>query len=273
MTSRLRSLRLLFPAAALFAVAGPASAATTWLVHVGRGGTHFVDDVSGTSTTTIQAGDTVQWVWEGTMSHSVTSGSCPDDNGGGGGGGYGSTTPAGAAYGGGTCTPGTAWTSTGLQSAGFMFSDTFPSAGVFKYYCAMHESAMTGKVVVLPAAASNGPCVVSPTQLCLNGGRFAVTAEWARTDGTSGHGTAISLTDDSGYFWFFDSSNIEVTLKVLNGCALDNAYWVFAAGLTNVDVQLRVVDTTTGAVYTRENPQSTPFAPIQDTAAFPASCP
>jgi hypothetical protein len=33
------------------------------------------------------------------------------------------------------------------------------------------------------------------------------------------------------------------------------------------------VDTQTGIVYAKENPQGTPFAPIQDTSAFPSSCP
>ena len=62
-------------------------------------------------------------------------------------------------------------------------------------------------------------------------------------------------------------------MKVLSGCTINNAYWVFAAGLTNVQVDLTVTDTTTGVVYTKQNPQGTAFVPIQDTSAFPASCP
>jgi PKD repeat protein len=116
-------------------------------------------------------------------------------------------------------------------------------------------------------------CVTNPETLCLNGGRFAVTAEWTKPDGSSGHGTAIPLTSDSGYFWFFDSANIEVVTKVLNGCSLNNSYWVFAAGLTNVQVDLRVLDTQTGIVYTKQNPLNTAFTPVQDTGAFPSSCP
>ena len=51
--------------------------ATTWIVNVGQDGTNFVDQVSGNSTSTINAGDTVQWVWVGDGSHSSTSGPCP----------------------------------------------------------------------------------------------------------------------------------------------------------------------------------------------------
>lgn len=263
-----RTARFGFPTAAalatlagLLALEGPAGAATAWTVHVGRGGTQFVDEASGTNISTVQVGDTINWVWEGTMMHSVTSGSCTR---GGGGGGYGG-------YGGDVCTDAGRWPTTGLQSSGFTFSQTFSTPGTFSYYCAQHQSAMTGTVVVQPATA--GACVVDEHTLCLNAGRFQVRAHWARPDGSEGEGTGIPLTADSGYFWFFDSTNIEVVVKVLNGCALTDAYWVFAAGLTNIAVDLTVTDTATGAVYTRNNAQGFAFAPVQATTAFPTSCP
>jgi hypothetical protein len=109
--------------------------------------------------------------------------------------------------------------------------------------------------------------------LCLSGNRFQVSANWTKPDGGTGTGTAIKLTDDSGYFWFFDPSNIEIVTKVLNGCTFNSAYWVFAAGLTNVQVIWSVTDTTTGSIYAQENPQGTPFKPVQATDAFLSSCP
>ena len=60
--------------------------------------------------------------------------------------------------------------------------------------------------------------------------------------------------------------------KVLGACAVNGNYWVFAAGLTNVQVTVLVLDTSNGVTETYINPQGTAFAPIQDTAAFP-SCP
>jgi PKD repeat protein len=117
------------------------------------------------------------------------------------------------------------------------------------------------------------PCVADEHTMCLNNGRFAVKAHWTRPDNTTGEGTAVPLTGDSGYFWFFDASNIELVTKVLNGCAITNAYWVFAAGLTNVGVDLEITDTQTGVVYDKENPVGTAYAPVQDTQAFPTSCP
>jgi hypothetical protein len=98
-----------------------------------------------------------------------------------------------------------------------------------------------------------------------------VTTEWATRDGRSGPGRAVALTGDTGYFTFFDAANVEVLVKVLNGCGLNSRYWTFAGGLTDVNVILTVTDTQTGSVQTYTNPQGTPFQPIQDTNAF-ATC-
>jgi hypothetical protein len=102
-------------------------------------------------------------------------------------------------------------------------------------------------------------------------GRFLVKAVWETPQAQTGSGHAQLLTGDTGYFWFFNSANVEVVVKVLDGCALNNRFWVFAAGLTNVKVILTVNDRFTGRVRTYTNPINTQFAPIQDTAAFPCS--
>jgi len=131
----------------------------------------------------------------------------------------------------------------------------------------------TAQKAVTVSAGGPIPCVQDEHTLCLNNGRFIVTAHWTKPDTTSGEGTAVVLTGDSGYFWFFDASNIELIVKVLNGCGLNNAYWVFAAGLTNVGVDLQIIDSQTGVPYEKQNAVGTAYAPIQDTGAFPGSCP
>jgi lysyl endopeptidase len=120
-------------------------------------------------------------------------------------------------------------------------------------------------------SATPTDCVANATTLCLNGGRFAVTVSWARPNGTSGAGQAVPLTSDSGYFWFFNSANIELVVKVLQACSISNHFWVFAAGLTDVEVVMTVTDTNTGAQQVYTNPQGTAYVPVQDTSAFP--CP
>jgi hypothetical protein len=123
----------------------------------------------------------------------------------------------------------------------------------------------------LTPAATASVCHSGPTTLCLNGGRFEVEAHWSSGSG-SGAGTAESLGEDSGRFWFFSADNTELVVKVLNACSYDNHYWVFASGLTNVEVTVTVTDTQTGTVRRYFNPQGKAFAPVQDVQAF-ATCP
>jgi hypothetical protein len=124
-------------------------------------------------------------------------------------------------------------------------------------------------MAVLPAPTA--ACAQDSTTICLNGDRFAVTATWRTGDGKSGQGQAVRLTADTGYFTFFSTSNVEVVIKVLDACGLNSRYWVFAGGLTNVNVVLTVRDTATGTLKIYTNPLDKAFQPIQDTSAF-ATC-
>ncbi len=122
------------------------------------------------------------------------------------------------------------------------------------------------------AEKSAGACVADAQTLCLNDARFAVTTLWSTPDGQSGTGVPVSLTSDTGYFWFFSAANVEMVVKVLDGCGVNSNFWLFAGGLTNVHVVMTVTDTQTGLTRTYANPQGTAFVPIQDTGNFPV-CP
>ena len=54
---------------------------------------------------------------------------------------------------------------------------------------------------------------------------------------------AVTLTDQSGYFWFFDPANTEVTIKILDGRAVNGHFWIFVSSLTDVAFTLEVEDT------------------------------
>lgn len=118
------------------------------------------------------------------------------------------------------------------------------------------------------------PCQPDAFTLCLNDGRFQVRAEWEDFGGNHGPGMAILPSDDSGELWFFTPNNTELIVKVLDACTHPsfNSFWVFAAGLTNVEVTLTVTDTATNQTNTYGNPLGRPFEPILDTDAF-ATCP
>lgn len=121
------------------------------------------------------------------------------------------------------------------------------------------------------AGTPTAACVSDATTLCLGAGRFRLRAQFRTADGAQGAAQVVPLTADTGYFWFFNAANVEMIVKVIPGCLANGRQWVFAGGLTDVEVGLSVADTTTGATKLYSNSLGTPFAPIQDTSAF--GCP
>ncbi|MEM9409191.1 MAG: hypothetical protein AAGA81_24380, partial [Acidobacteriota bacterium] len=109
-------------------------------------------------------------------------------------------------------------------------------------------------------------CTTTPTTLCL-ADRFEVSVDWTDFQGGTGTGRTLPLTTDTGSFWFFDSENIELVLKIIDGTALNGRFWVFYGALSNVAFEITVTDTETGAVKTYSNPSGT-FASNGDTQAF-----
>jgi hypothetical protein len=120
-------------------------------------------------------------------------------------------------------------------------------------------------------SAIGGGCSADAETLCLLGGRYRVRARFRTAQGAEGQAKAVALTPDTGFFWFFTAANVELLVKVLDGCPVTSRHWVFAGGLTNVEVTLTVVDGQTGSSRTYVNPLGTAFAPLQDTTAF-ANC-
>jgi plastocyanin len=97
--------------------------AGTRTVNVGAGplSMSFVDQVTGTSTSTIPVGTTINWVWVGGLLHSTTSQSSSAE----------------------------VWDS-GVFGAPHSFPHTFNTAGTFAYICQVHGIDMTGTVIVNP---------------------------------------------------------------------------------------------------------------------------
>ena len=113
-----------------------------------------------------------------------------------------------------------------------------------------------------------GTCSPGSSVLCLDANRFRVEVSWrAQQSGQSGVGQAIPLVANTGAFWFFDPTNLELVVKVLDGRSVNGKFWVFYGSLTNVEFTLTVTDTLTGAVKTYLNPQGQ-MASFADTSAF-----
>lgn len=113
-------------------------------------------------------------------------------------------------------------------------------------------------------------CVPGDTTLCLADGRFRVQVQWTDFQNRTGAGHAVPLEGrgDSGLFWFFGPQNVELTVKLLDGCSLNNRKWVFLSSGTTVGFTMTVTDTVTNAVktYTNAPGQSAPLT--ADTNAF-----
>lgn len=121
--------------------------------------------------------------------------------------------------------------------------------------------------------ASGLLCVPNDTTLCLNQDRFRVRVSWTDFQGNRGPGRTVQgcASDDSGLLWFFGPENWEMLMKVLDGCGLNDHYWVFFAATTNVAYEVTVTDTLTGAQKVYTNPLGNAAPSVTDTSAF--DCP
>ncbi len=116
-----------------------------------------------------------------------------------------------------------------------------------------------------------GPCVSDATTVCL-GGRFLASVTWEVPGDSSGPGQVMPVAAaDSGLFWFFGPDNLELLVKVLDGCAVNHHVWVYTGPATDVQHTLTVIDTQTSKVRVYFNPSGTAGVVRTDVEAF--ACP
>ncbi len=125
------------------------------------------------------------------------------------------------------------------------------------------------RFVLAPQVAG---CADSASALCLGAERIRISVEWRDYQNRRGSGHAYPLTTDSGLFWFFTDTNLEVLVKVVNACAGFSRHWVYAAATTDVEYTLTATDTATGRSRQYFNPLGNRSAAITDSNAF-ATCP
>lgn len=116
----------------------------------------------------------------------------------------------------------------------------------------------------------------SATSLCLQD-RFLINSRWRTNPApgtlTDGDGHVVGCPNEgSGLFWFFSANNWEVMAKVIDGCGLNDRYWVFSAATTNVFYRLEVLDVRSGVQKIYFNYPGPPAPAVTDVNAF-ATCP
>lgn len=124
--------------------------------------------------------------------------------------------------------------------------------------------------------ASTEILVAAPTDLAtFLGGRFQARVSW-RSPSATGVGTVVASNrlappSSSALFWFFNPRNWELLVKMLDGCQVNGYFWVLGAGATDVEVDLEIEDTITGARWRHTNPLGTRVGSFTDGRAFPCN--
>ncbi|HSG40648.1 MAG TPA: beta-propeller fold lactonase family protein, partial [Thermoanaerobaculia bacterium] len=107
-----------------------------------------------------------------------------------------------------------------------------------------------------------------PKRLCFQDSRFKVEVLWRDFEGREGEASAIPLTADSGFFYFFTRQNIELFVKLLDGRENNDHFWFYYGALSNVEYTILVTDTRRGKLRIYHNPAHA-FASAGDISAFP----
>lgn len=109
----------------------------------------------------------------------------------------------------------------------------------------------TAAVSTTSTTAAAAKCNPGPERLCLQKGRFQVTAEWRNpASGAGGKAGAMPLSQGSGAFHFGDPGNPELVAKVVNQNGRIDVYY---GALSDLEYTITVTDTRTGAAKTYRN--------------------
>ena len=127
-----------------------------------------------------------------------------------------------------------------------------------------------------PNDPMNDPPDHSQTVAWLNGERHSVQVEFDEDGDGSVYSDARVVDanlpgDKSAVLYFFDPTNAEMLVKVLDGCNHNGHWWVYAASATDLGFRLTVTDTRSNAskVYFNENMNAA--RAITDNSAFACS--
>ena len=121
----------------------------------------------------------------------------------------------------------------------------------------------------LGASIRRRPCVADAKTLCLLDGRFRVRVEWQdQHNDRHGTGDAQPFTDRTGFFTFFNPSNVELVVKALDGRALNGRFWLFYGALSDVAYTITVEDLVDGHATRQYVNAAGEICGRGDTAAF-----
>jgi len=127
------------------------------------------------------------------------------------------------------------------------------------------------KTQTVVVSYGGGICTPNGTTLCLMSNRFQVTGQYdTYSSSTFVNATATSFSDNTGLLTTVTVGNVDVVVKMVNFCALNNSWSAYIGGTTDLGVKITITDTNTGRVYTAANPLGTGWDLIRQVAF---SCP
>ncbi len=117
---------------------------------------------------------------------------------------------------------------------------------------------------------SGTDCEPAGPALTLRGG-YTVSMCYETYEGRTGDARDWGLdSSQSALLYFFDRDNVEVLIKVLDGCGVNGHRWVFAAPVTDLAFNLHV-ESPTGERWTHRNRLGQTADTAADVSAFPCA--
>lgn len=105
-----------------------------------------------------------------------------------------------------------------------------------------------------PSSGTYSDCI--PQDVAFIFDWYEVKVCYETSDGRIGSGRPKSIgSRESGLIWFFSQDNIELLVKVLNGCAINGHRWIYVAPATDVAFNIVVEAQLTGEEWVLRNPQ------------------
>jgi len=115
-------------------------------------------------------------------------------------------------------------------------------------------------------AHRKGSCTPGNGTLCLLNRRFAISSTWTNQfNNTSGQGSPLNLSDQSGLFSFTDPTDVELVMKPVDFGDRTAFFW---AALSDFEYDIIVTDTVGGTTKTYHNPAGN-YCGGLDNNAFP----
>jgi plastocyanin len=159
------------------------------------------------------------------------------------------------------------------------FTDAgLPGDAIFQYRVRAAGAEGRSAFSDIAAGATDGPTMPCDERnaLCLQNGRFEATVQWRPSvDEPARDAKRVALPeapDTGGLFALSPHEDLMLLLNVLDGCSVNDRYWLYVAAVTDVELTVKVRDSQTGRTWVYFNPAGSTPAPMRDVEAF-ATCP